>query len=456
MIKKVITYLVLILVTFFSFSNLSFAEWQVLSEDNILMKAFNERKEKLFEIINWGELASEINNLKIEVNKLEASQNLDEEVKKKISSEIKKLEEKIEKNKNIKNIDKKDLEIFLDEAKKSIEIKNHLVNKLNTQIEENKISKEKNDILLQKLSKQKQLEDLKKKKQDYKKYYIFFGFTIFLFLIHILVIVLLKYNKIKREKWVYIKFFLIFWYTLFLIWFFFYLYPELSIFLIFISGYLLAINAHLIASFVWSIIILEKYKIWNVIKFWEFRWQIIRITTINTVLLPMTEQWIFSNKPIIIPNYRLLKEEVIRDESPEKIIHNYVLKFSLDLGLDTIKLVEDIENNILTKHLHFRLNTLAWNEESFRTWMWFDRFWRIEITFTWKWDDVLNKRIERKIMWFFTKTVELKKKELEDIDAKKEEFKKEIHSKNKKHNKKDKNKITNREVTSLDWVNNWK
>ena len=457
MIKKVITYLVLILISFISFSNLSFAEGQVISDDNILLKAFNERKEKLFEIINWGELSQEINNLKIEVNKLEASQSLDEEVKKKISQEIKILEEKIEENIKLKDIDKKDLEIFLDEAKKSIEIKNHLVDKLNTQIEENKISKEKNDILLQKLSKQKQVEDLKKKKQDYKKYYIFFGFTLFLFLIHILVIVLLKYNKIKREKWVYIKFFLIFWYTLFLIWFFFYLYPELSIFLIFISGYLLAINAHLIASFVWSIIILEKYKIWNVIKFWEFRWQIIRITTINTVLLPMTEQWIFSNKPIIIPNYRLLKEEVIRDQAPEKIIHSYILKFSLDLWLDTIKLVEDIENNILTKHLHFRLNTLAWNEESFRTSMWFDRFWRIEITFTWKADDVLNKRIERKIMWFFTKTVELKKKELEEDEIKKEELKN-FKDKKKKKNKEESNKqkITNREVTSLDWVNNWK
>jgi len=423
MIKKIITSLVIAFILSVSFSNVSFAEWQILSDDNILMKAFNERKEKLFDIINWWELATEINNLKIEINKLESSQDLDKEVKNKITDEIKKIEEKINQNKKINNTNKKDLEIFLNEAKKSIEIKNNLVKKLNTQIEENKIDKEKNEILLQKLSKQKQKEDLKKKKQDYKKYYIFFGFSILLFLIHISVIFLLKYNKIKREKGVYIKFFLIFGYTLFLIWFFFYLYPELSIFLIFISGYLLAINAHLIASFVGSIIILEKYKIWNVIKFGEFRWQIIRITTINTVLLPMTEQWIFSNKPIIIPNYRLLKEEVIRDESPDKIIHNYILKFSLDLWLDTIKLVEDIENNILTKHLNFRLNTLAWNEESFRTSMWFDRFWRIEIIFTWKWDDILNKRIERKIMWLFTRTVELKKKELEE-EQKEEELKK--------------------------------
>ncbi|MDQ7022620.1 MAG: mechanosensitive ion channel [Candidatus Gracilibacteria bacterium] len=107
---------------------------------------------------------------------------------------------------------------------------------------------------------------------------------------------------------------------------FFYLYPELSIFLIFISGYLLAINAHLIASFVGSIIILEKYKIGNIIKFGEHKGQIIRITTINTVLLPMTDEGIFSNKPIVIPNYKLLKEEGYQRGISRKIIHRYILK----------------------------------------------------------------------------------------------------------------------------------
>jgi hypothetical protein len=66
--------------------------------------------------------------------------------------------------------------------------------------------------------------------------------------------------------------------------------------------------------------------------------------------------------------------------------------------------------------------------------MWFDRFWRIEITFTWKADDILNKRIERKIMWFFTKTVELKKKELEERGLEKEELKKEKKKRKKEEN----------------------
>lgn len=467
MLKKIITSIILLIIFSVWTVNISFAEWEVISEDNILLKAFEERKNKLFEVINWWELSQEINKLKVEIKSIESGEELNLEIKNKFIAEIEGIEKTIKENKE--KLNKDELEKFLQDSQDSIELKNNLINKLNSEIEENKINKEKNEILLKNLSKLEHEEDLKNDKESNKKYYIFFFFTFFLLLSHLLLFLWLKYEKIKKSKWVYIKFFLIFGYTLFLIWFFFYLYPELSIFLIFISGYLLAINAHLIASFVWSVIILEKYKIWNIIKFWHFKGQIIKITTINTVLLPMTDEWIFSNKPIVIPNFKLLKEEVIKDDSPEKIVHNYILKFSLDLQLDTLKLVENIEQNILTKHLHFRLNTLWWNEESFRTWMWFDRFWRIEIVFIWKWDDILNKRIERKIMWLFTRTVELKKKELEEEAENKKEnerLKEELREeeKSKKHKKKkekkedsvDKTVITNREVESLDWVNNWK
>ncbi|MDQ7022621.1 MAG: hypothetical protein Q9M97_03710 [Candidatus Gracilibacteria bacterium] len=94
--------------------------------------------------------------------------------------------------------------------------------------------------------------------------------------------------------------------------------------------------------------------------------------------------------------------------------------------------------------------------------MGFDRFGRIEITFIWKGDDILNKRIERKIMGYFTKTVEFKKKEIEELESKKEEEKQiklNLEKCNKHTNKKNKNKkveLTNREVESLDGINNWK
>jgi len=51
--KKNIAKFLIIISIFFSFSiNFSFADSGVISNDNILIKAFNERKNKIFEIIN--------------------------------------------------------------------------------------------------------------------------------------------------------------------------------------------------------------------------------------------------------------------------------------------------------------------------------------------------------------------------------------------------------------------
>jgi len=401
--------LIITILSFFSLINISFAEETTDLKNNIIVKAFEERKKKLFKIIEWWELNQEIQKLEKELKTIEQDKNLDKELKQKLLAEIEIIKNTIEQKRKILN--NEEFKNFFQEASKSIEIKNNLIEKLNTEIENNKIFKEKNKLLLEKLIQKQELEKKKQKLQDYKKYYIFFGFTLFLIILHIFSYLWLKFNKIDKTKWIYIKFFLIFTYTIFLIWFFFYLYPELSIFLIFISWYLLVINSHLIASFVWSIIILEKYKIWNIIVFWDFRWQIIKITTINTIVLPMTKEGIFANKPIIIPNFKLLKEEVIIDHTPEVFIHNYELIFKNEQNIDILQLVENIEQNILLKHLHYRLSSLAWSEESFRTSIWFNRYWNVRIVFTWRWDDILNKRIERKIVWLFERVIWIIKEE---------------------------------------------
>ena len=435
MFKKFLTSLFLVLFINFFFINSSFAESEILSEDNVLIKAFEERKKRLFDVINWWELTQEINKLKIEINSLNNWEELNEEIKAKLIADIDELTFKLEELVK-QDIQSEEVKSIINEAEQSIKIKNNLVDSLNEEIEENNLNKEKVNLLLKQNSQLKIENDIKEQDETMQKYYIFFWFTVFLFFIYLLLNYLSKIDRINKKRIIYSNFFLIFWYIIFLIWFFFYLHPELSIFIIFISGYLLAINAHLIASFVWSIFILEKYKIWDIIKFWEYKWQIIKITTINTVLLPITNEWIFSNKPIVIPNVDLLKNTVIKDNNPEAYIHDYELKFAADLWIDVIQLVESIENNILLKHLNNRLNTLAWNEESFRTSIWFDRFWRILITFTRRWDDVLNKRIERKIMWMITKTIKIHV-ELKEKWKEKELWKdcKKIKHKNKDHDR---------------------
>ena len=404
MIKQKLVILFILLFTGLIPINYSFAVEKTSLEDNILIKAFEERKNQLFDIIKWWELTQQIDNLQSQINTLNSWEILNEDIKIKINEDINKLKSEIirlsEENSNtdeIKNL--------ITEAEQAVSIKNNLLEQLNKESEENNLNSEKIKVLLEKYEAER-LENLNKdEQQTIYKYYLFIWFTFFLLILYFLAHFLVKKEKLNKKKLIYLNFFLIFWYIIFLIWFFFYLHPELSIFLIFISGYLLAINAHLIASFVWSIFILERYKIWDIIIFWDSKWQIIKITTINTILLPLTDEGIFANKPIIIPNVELLKNKIIKDENAETFIHRYELKFDLDLWLDVIQLVENIETNILLKRLNNRLNSLIWNEDSYRTSIGFDKYWRISIEFIWRWDDILNKKIERKIMWFFTKTV---------------------------------------------------
>ena len=408
MLKKITTIFIIFISSGLLFSVPSYAESDELLTDNILIKAFEERKNKLFEIITWGELTQEINNLELELNSLENLDELNKEIKDNLLKDIWNIKLKIEETKNqTENVE--GLVNLINEAEQAIIIKDSLILNLDSETEENNLNKEKIKVLLDKYSKEKIEYEKKENEETILKYYLFFSFTLFLALIYFLSNFLAKKEIINKKRLIYLNFFLIFWYTIFLIWFFFYLHPELSIFIIFISGYLLAINAHLIASFVWSILILEKYKIWDIIKVWEYKWQIVKITTINTILLPMSDEWIFANKPIVIPNVDLLKETVIKDNNPESYIHVYTIKFDLSLWLDVIAITEYIENNILIKHLNNRLNTITWSDESFRSGHTFDRFWRININFTWRWDDLLNKKIERKIMWYFTNMVKVEK-----------------------------------------------
>jgi len=128
-------------------------------------------------------------------------------------------------------------------------------------------------------------------------------------------------------------------------------------------------------------------------------------------LLPITDDSIVTNKPIIIPNIELLKNTVIIDNNPRLKIYEFIIKFPENTELDVMKIIENIENNILIKRLNNRLNTLDNDDISYKTSIWYDEGWRIVVRFIWKWDDNLNKQLSRKIMWYI---LSLKKNEKDD------------------------------------------
>lgn len=158
---------------------------------------------------------------------------------------------------------------------------------------------------------------------------------------------------------------------------------------------------------------MERFKIWDVIKFNEIEWQIIKINPLYAVILPLTREWIFINKPVYIPHINILRESVIKDNSAWTFIHKFEITIKDDWCLDVMKFVEWVEQNILTKFLSNRLSSINWWSDFYRTSFERTHLWHIVVVFIWKWDDILNKKVERKIIWYVGRVVYDAKKQIE-------------------------------------------
>jgi len=169
---------------------------------------------------------------------------------------------------------------------------------------------------------------------------------------------------------------------------------------------------------------LQRFKIGDIIKFWEIYGQVTRISPLYIELLPMTKEWIFKQKPIFIPHINILKENVTKDITADNFIHKFEITIRDDSWIDIMKFLEEVENTILLKFLHNRLSSITATNDFFR--ISFDRtnFWHIVVVFIWRWDDILNKKVERKIIWFFSKSILDIKKEKEEQEKLLEQDKK--------------------------------
>jgi len=407
--------------------HLIFANEAITAENNIIIDAFTERKNRLLELISWWKLETEITSLKTKLEQLKVWNTLNNDTKNKLISDIEELEQEIiSMNNEIKlNVeDSKEFDTIVDKYNNEIRLKKELVEELNNSIKENEINTEKIDLLLDRyLAEKTKLEETENKEKSLK-IYIFIICTFLTIFIYFITRYFSKNGKIDSKKNIYINFFLLFIYIIFLIWFFFYLYPQLSIFIIFISWYLLVINSHLIWSFVWSIVVLQRFKIWDIIKFWEVYWQVNKISPLYIELLPMTKEGIFKQKPVFIPHINILKENVTKDITADNFIHQFEITIRDDSWIDIMKFLEEVENNILLKFLHNRLSSITNTNDFYR--ISFDRtnFWHIVVVFVWRWDDILNKKVERKIIWFFSKSILDIKKEKEEQEKLLEQVKK--------------------------------
>lgn len=422
--KRFIKTFSVILVIFSSFFATSYAaENSIYWEGNILTEALSQRRATLLELVWWDKLENEINRLKTELWKLNVWKELSEWTKQKILSEIEKLETELLKLNeeifnNITNAD--EINELIQKYNEEIVLKKDLVEELNNAIKENEINHEKINLLVDKYIQEKSKIEESASVETMWKLLVFIIASIITLGIYLISTYLSRKKKLSTKRYVYINFFLAFAYIIFLISFFFYLYPQFSVFLIFMSWYMLVINSHLIGSFIWSLIVLQRFKVWEVIKSWTIYWRITNITPLYIILNPLSNDWVYLSESVYVPHINILKDNITRDNVPDLINHNFKVVIKEDSWVDIIKFLWEIETNILQKFLHNKLRSLAWSQDFYRISFDFTNVWHNVVIFEWKADAILNNKIERKIIWHLSKTISDIRKEKEN---KKEEEK---------------------------------
>jgi hypothetical protein len=131
--------------------------------------------------------------------------------------------------------DASEFETLIEKYNYEVNLKKGLIDQLNAEIKENEINYEKINLLIERYAQDKEKLNETSNKSKLTKIVFFCSITIALLLVHFISSFFSNRGKLNKKKYIYINFFIVFAYILFLIWFFFYLYPEFSVFLIFMS-----------------------------------------------------------------------------------------------------------------------------------------------------------------------------------------------------------------------------
>ncbi len=395
-------------------------------EENILNGFYKKRKEqiqKLIENTKEEKDIESIENLKLE---LEIKKSFDEEYLKKINSELSNLQKKIEQNNEFleesskikeknSSLQKKIKEVLKNNSllKKQSKFKEKIILDLKDSLNNYQLLDSKYKSLLSKyinIKKDKEKEKKEERERKLKYLYIFIITSFLIFLIKI--IISRKVDKKYESIFVYFDLIFTIIVILSLIGFFFYFFPQLYIMLLFISWYLLYINSSLIWSFIWSIIVLKNYNIWDVIKHKEDFWKIMRITPLFTWIRILNDNWILTNRRENIPNILLIKEQVTVFKKPELQEHNFDIILPLKNNYNIFRIVKEIKDNIILKSLTNRpINVDKNSSDIFKTKYTQLDLETVKISFFWIDENIISRKIEKKILWYIKELIDDNEKE---------------------------------------------
>lgn len=389
------------------------SQWNITSKKNttleIIESVKNENDKKIEET---DKKLSDVNN-SIEENKVWINS---------LSNILKELEVKIESfNLDINNLNQKNKELLEKDTsnlneKELINKNNQIIWVLKEKIKElNKdISyyKDQEKILLkEKFEKEELLKnyiELKKtyeniiKEQDLSRLFniLIYLFTLILSWILYYLYIYIKYKKEQKENKNTIKRRLIklnviysFLFLFSLIVAFFYIYPSALVYLIFIASALIIIFKELIISFVLSIQVVSKYKIWDIIeiKWKDIIWKITNISLTDLELFILDEKHNYINEKIRLPHFNIFNSNISLKNWTNLINDSFSFYIKkIDNYNDSILKIEAI----LSKNInHYLKNYIDENKRKFKKII---KIKESKILVTYFWNDISHNNLKIK------------------------------------------------------------
>lgn len=379
-------------------------------------KKIDESEEELVEVQIQKENLAEVNaEIQNEVNELKSQL-----IQKRSQEESLRNSLKTEQEKNTQTEESlQSLEENIEELQKKIEVKDAVLEK--NAIDLDALSQEeelKKAFLEQSVKLKKQLDERDEESQK-EKFTIFFGVTAFFLILSFLrVFISKKINENKKLKKQYAAKLAAFdvlsllLYIGFLVWFFFYVKPELVVYLLFLVGAIVMVLQEYIFSMISSIFIVQRYSIGDRVRFDKREGIIDKLTLLKVNLRDIDERGIDMSEMRVVSNSQFMKGTVAILPRHEIERFNFRIILPNDLSINEPALIQRIEENVLQKSITVKSVNEIIEKES---------FYDIDFKFTSTGHPVIE------ISWHETreKSNRIKRKILAEI----EEVKKESHQK---------------------------
>lgn len=339
--------------------------------DNAALELLKNQQDKIQGAFQPSDIEKEEQQAKSELETVQLEKQTIEEINAEIESELDSLRSQIE-NQELLKQSLLNAELKTEEVLSQLSELENLKSVLEKDIYNKNALLEKNREQLELLSQEEQLKEyaleqnlrLQKALQDKnddalkKKAWIFFGITLgFAFLYAIRMFVARRFCRSRKCRKRYAHRFVAFdilsflAYLGFLVWFFFYLNPEMVVYLLFLVGAIVLVLQEYIFSIFSSLFIVQMYQVGSRVRFDGQEGIIEGITLLKTSIRTIDDLGTNMQELRIIPNSQIMKKEMT--VLPRKEIEKTSFKVILpnDLSINQPIFAKHIEEEVLQKNI---------------------------------------------------------------------------------------------------------